>query len=83
MIKRINSSELRIGMYIQKLGGSWIQHPFIRSSFLITDPNDIKRIHDAGIKELWIDTDKGDNTSAPATVENTVEQKASKDAVEE
>ena len=61
-IKRIATSELQIGMYIQKLGGSWIQHPFVRSSFLLTEPNDIKRIKEAGIKELWIDDEKGEIT---------------------
>lgn len=63
-IKRIATSELQIGMYIQKLGGSWIQHPFVRSSFLLTEPNDIKRIKEAGIKELWIDDEKGEITEA-------------------
>lgn len=63
-IKRIATSELQIGMYIQKLGGSWIQHPFVRSSFLLTEPNDIKRIKEAGIKELWIDDEKGEITKA-------------------
>lgn len=46
-------------MYIEKLGGSWIQHPFIRSSFLLEDSNDIKSILEAGIKDLWIDEKKG------------------------
>ncbi|WP_330110127.1 HD-GYP domain-containing protein [Methylophaga thalassica] len=63
-IKRIATSELQIGMYIQKLGGSWIQHPFVRSSFLLTEPNDINRIKEAGIKELWIDDEKGEITKA-------------------
>lgn len=59
-IKRIATSELRIGMYIQKLGGSWIQHPFVRSSFLLTEANDIKRIKQAGIKEVWVDDEKNE-----------------------
>ena len=46
-------------MYFQKLGGPWIKHPFIRRSFLLEDKNDIKRILQAGIKELWIDEAKG------------------------
>jgi len=46
-------------MFIQKLGGSWIKHPFLRSSFLLEDDNDIKRILRAGIKDVWIDEIKG------------------------
>lgn len=59
MAKKISSSELRIGMYMHKLGGSWLKHPFLRSSFLLEDSKDIKRIIQAGIKEVWIDESKG------------------------
>lgn len=77
-IKRIAVNELHIGMYIQKLGGSWIQHPFVRSSFLLTDPNDIKRIKQAGIKELWIDDEKGElpeseTVESPNSPQETIE----------
>lgn len=53
-------------MYVHKLGTSWLNHPFFRTSFLLTDPADIRRIHDAGIREVWIDEDKG----LPATPED-------------
>ena len=59
MAKRIPTTELRLGMYINKLGGSWMQHPFIRGSFLLTDPDDIQRILAADITEVWIDEEKG------------------------
>jgi len=56
---KILSSELRVGMYLTKLGGSWLKHPFLRNRFLLEDQNDIKRILQAGIKEAWIDESKG------------------------
>jgi len=46
-------------MFIHKLGGSWIKHPFLRNKFLLDDSGDLKRIHQAGIKEIWIDESKG------------------------
>lgn len=46
-------------MYIHKLGGSWLDHPFWRKSFLLTDPSDIRAIVESGISELWIDESKG------------------------
>jgi len=61
LAKKIATSQLKVGMYLHKLGGSWMDHPFVRSSFLITDKNDIKRIAQAGIKEVWIDIKKGDD----------------------
>lgn len=60
MIKQIQTKQLRVGMYIEKLGGSWIQHPFLRSSFLVTNPDDVKRILQAGIRDVWIDESKSE-----------------------
>lgn len=55
----VHSSELRVGMYITKLGDSWIDHPFIRTSFLIKDAKDLQKVINAGITEVWIDETKG------------------------
>ena len=60
MTIKISSSDLRVGMHLHKLGGSWLKHPpFLRNSFLLEDQKDIKRILQAGIKEVWIDESKG------------------------
>jgi putative nucleotidyltransferase with HDIG domain len=59
MLKRISVDHLQTGMFIQELCGSWMEHPFWRSAFLLKDPADITRIRDSGIKEVWIDTHKG------------------------
>ena len=47
-------------MYLHKIGGSWLQHPFLRNSFLLTDPEDVRRILESGIDSVWIDESKGD-----------------------
>ena len=52
---RVPVGELRLGMYVDKLGGSWFKHPFLRGSFLLTDPQDLAAIVDCGISEVWID----------------------------
>ena len=59
MLKRIKTEHLQPGMYLQQLCGSWMSHPFWRASFLLNNPQDIRRIRDSGIQEVWIDTDKG------------------------
>jgi len=59
MLKRINAARLQSGMHLHELCGSWMSHPFWRASFLLKDPQDIRRILDSGIKEVWIDTGKG------------------------
>ena len=52
---RVPIGELRLGMYVHKLGGSWFKHPFLRGSFLLTDPADLAAIKDCGIDEVWVD----------------------------
>jgi putative nucleotidyltransferase with HDIG domain len=46
-------------MYLQELCGSWMDHPFWKKSFELTDPADLKTLTECGIHEVWIDTDKG------------------------
>ena len=59
MLKKIKTKELRLGMHLHELCGSWMEHPFWRSKFVLTDPEDIQRILASGITEAWIDNDKG------------------------
>ncbi|MFG4233433.1 DUF3391 domain-containing protein, partial [Pseudomonas aeruginosa] len=58
MVKRIPVSELRLGMYIHKLAGSWVRHPFWRGSFLLTEPQDLSAIRECGVGEVWVDLAK-------------------------
>ena len=58
MVTCIPATDLRVGMYVHKLGGSWWSHPFLRGSFLLTDSNDIATIIEYGITEVWVDPSK-------------------------
>ena len=82
MIRRIASTDLRLGMYIQKLGGSWLKHPFFRGSFLLTNPEDIKSILEAGITDVWIDEEKGDALQNTGTLTPSPPQESSENALE-
>lgn len=59
MLKKIQAKDLQLGMHLHELCGSWMEHPFWRSKFTLTDPEDIRRIRESGISEVWIDSDKG------------------------
>ncbi len=59
MLKRIEVRYLRSGMFIQEFCGSWMEHPFWRSKFLLKSDQDMQRILASSIRELWIDTAKG------------------------
>ena len=59
MRKKIKVDGLRMKMYVDKFEGSWLKHPFWKTSFLLNDPNDLKQIIASGISHVWIDTSKG------------------------
>ena len=59
MLKRIAVKQLKVGMYLKEFCGSCMEHPFWRTSFVITDPKDIASILASSIKEVWIDSGKG------------------------
>ena len=67
MLKRISVQDLRLGMYIHELCGSWMEHPFWRSRFLLTQQNDLKTLLASGIREVWIDTTRGADVAQGAT----------------
>lgn len=58
MLRTISSEQLCPGMYIQKVCGSWVEHPFWRTSFL-AEEGEIARIRASRVTELVIDTDRG------------------------
>ena len=53
-------------MYVHKFEGSWLQHPFWRSAFLLEDPKDLDAIMASGVSELWIDLSRGCGLLEPA-----------------
>ncbi len=68
MLKRIPIQQLRLGMHVHGLCGSWMEHPFWRTRFLLTDPQDLERIRRTRIQTLWIDTSKGLDVEESAPV---------------
>ncbi|MBV8468996.1 MAG: HD-GYP domain-containing protein [Burkholderiaceae bacterium] len=59
MLKEIATAEVRIGMYLQRLEGPWLDHPFWKTKFLIRDQADLNALRDSKIKTVWIDASKG------------------------
>ncbi len=59
MLKKINVNDVTLGMYINEVCGSWMDHPFWRNSFNLSTSKQLKTLQECGIDEVWIDTDKG------------------------
>ncbi len=66
MRKKISVDELEPGMFLDEICGSWIDNPFWRSRFVISDPKDIALLRASKVREVWIDVAKGDDVW-PAT----------------
>ena len=67
MLKRIGVQQLVLGMHIKEFCGSWMEHPFWRSGFVLRDPKDLERILASSIQEVWIDSSKGLDVPAGQT----------------
>jgi HD-GYP domain-containing protein (c-di-GMP phosphodiesterase class II) len=59
MLKKISVEQLRLGMHLQDFCGAWLDHPFWRTKFVLTDAKEIQLILESPIKEVWIDISKG------------------------
>lgn len=69
MLKKVDSSQLRVGMYIHDLDCSWIEHPFVRNRFMLTTEDEIRKIRTANIRNVVIDCAKGLDVDAPTLAE--------------
>ena len=77
MLKKIPVARLRPGMFIHELCGDWMSHPFWRAQFILKGEGDLRRIVEAGIQHVYIDTARGlDDVEAVAAeeVQAAVEQ---------
>ena len=61
-------------MWIERLPGSWIERPFWRQSFLLTELKDLDLIRKSGIPALWINTERGRDVTPPKVVQETVSE---------
>lgn len=65
MLKKIPTAEVKLGMYLQGMEGSWLSHPFWKTKFVLTDPEDLRALKASGVPFCWIDADKGLDVGAP------------------
>jgi len=59
VLKKIATTELALGMYVERLGRSWLDTPFWKRSFLLQSSSDLERVRAAGLRDVWIDTARG------------------------
>jgi len=52
-------------MHIHELCGPWIEHPFWKTKFVLSEPADLVKLHGSGVQECWIDVTKGMDVAPP------------------
>ncbi|MFG6447086.1 HD-GYP domain-containing protein [Roseateles sp. BYS180W] len=58
MLKRITTKDLRLGMYIQSLEGSWLSHPFWKAGFVLRDAQQLDQLQRSGVAYCCVDEAK-------------------------
>lgn len=58
MLRKIPTTQLRVGMFVHEVPGSWLSHPFWRAAFKVTEAKQIAQLRQA-VAHVVIDTDKG------------------------
>lgn len=81
MLKKIRVEDVRLGMHIKEFCGSWMDHPFWRGQFVITDPGDLKKILASQVREVMIDTGKGLDTAPNAEAPPAIDAEVMADVV--
>ena len=59
MLKKIRVDQVRLGMHLHALEGAWMDHPFWKTRFVIRDEEQLRKLQDSVIAEVWIDSSKG------------------------
>ncbi len=75
MLKKIHVRNVRTGMFIHEICGSWMEHPFWKKAFLLSTAEDLKTLTTCGIQEVWIDTGKGLDVESKVVVSTPAEEK--------
>lgn len=69
MLKKVDSSQLKVGMFIHDLDCGWMEHPFMRNRFVLTSEDEIAKIAKARIRGVVIDSSRGLDVDAPTVAE--------------
>ena len=68
---RVSKADLRLGMFVQSLEGSWFDHPFWKSKFLLAEEEDLRALQGSDIECVWVDEVK---SLAPALAHLTPQE---------
>lgn len=59
MQKRIDLTDLEVGMFVQRMLGSWFTHPFWKAQFVIEDKERLRALQSSKLEGVIIDVSRG------------------------
>eukprot|EP01037_Dinobryon_pediforme_P004483 gene4483-4529_t len=59
MLKTIRTDQVELGMFIQRLEGSWFSHPFWKVRFVLDDPARLAALRSSAVTLVTIDAARG------------------------
>jgi HD-GYP domain-containing protein (c-di-GMP phosphodiesterase class II) len=74
MLKKIDASQLRVGMFIHELDCGWMDHPFVRSRFLVSTDDEVAKVRATRVRGVVIDCSKGLDIIDAPTLEEAAAQ---------
>ena len=66
MLIKVQTKNLRPGMFVADVGRGWLRHPWKTKSKLLSSFDEIKELLDCGITEVTVDSDKSEQPQAKA-----------------
>ncbi len=74
MRKKIKVAQLQPGMFVDEFCGSWMEHPFWNTRFLVKEPADLAQIVASPVREVWIDTSRGLDVASAETAQEVAQR---------
>ena len=59
MLQRIDTDAVELGMFIERLEGSWLKHPFWRRRFVLTEEKHLNQLRNSSVEGVFIDITRG------------------------
>ena len=72
-LKKIRTEDLKVGMFIVNMDRSWFKHPFLSGKKMITSESQIEKLRQYGVREVYIDPERGDDVVDSEIAEPTVD----------
>ena len=73
-VKKIEVTDLCVGMHIHDMDGGWLSHDFMRTNFAVKNEKVLGKVRKSGLKHVYIDTSRGLDMAGSESRESVVDR---------